>query len=364
MRIFFHIMLLFATNWVLCRVGFVMCQEPNIQELRREVNDLYKDFFETSLILTRGVQDYDAKFDIVKCKSVEFELKLIEFLRAKEAITPEKFLADKPEELPITNLPRELNFNMDGTFDWLEAHGDYTQLKLIIRSQKMNYNPGEPVDIKIFFRNDSDSKIHIGPFWRFDSVTYDGKLFHSNYDEVARTPKSEEKYQKYKQRPFPFPYLAVSSSYFPGLSWTGVRHYTKLKPGQEYELDWVPLNEDFDLTKSDTYELTCFIRTIAPGQYFEPPLQSNTLTFRVLEEPSQEPINARESPNVPYTNPPPGEEVFKQPKPPYNVFYIHTDTKPYIEYLDVSPTEYYRQKLMEQEAQAAKLPDAVKPPAE
>ncbi|MCL2348242.1 MAG: hypothetical protein FWC50_08265, partial [Planctomycetaceae bacterium] len=68
-----------------------------------------------------------------------------------------------------------------------------------------------------------------------------------------------------------------------------------------------------------------------------------------------------ESPKIPYTNPLPGKEVFKQPKPPKNVFYIHTDTEPYIKYLDVSPYTYYREREKEREAQAAKPPDEVKP---
>ncbi|MCL2348804.1 MAG: hypothetical protein FWC50_11175, partial [Planctomycetaceae bacterium] len=80
-----------------------------------------------------------------------------------------------------------------------------------------------------------------------------------------------------------------------------------------------------------------------------------------------------ESPKIPYTNPLPGKEVFKQPKPPKNVFYGENH-----QIIDGSPDTYYhewsekqnaiyselkeRQALKErQEAQTAKPPDEVKP---
>jgi hypothetical protein len=145
----------------------------------------------------------------------------------------------------------------------------------------------------------------------------------------------------------------------------------KLQPGQKHELhiSQICLNDYFDLSKPDTYELTCFTTSFIGGQYYETPRQSNTLTFRVLEGsghvPTIEDGKRKMEAKLIYTNPPPGEEVFKQPKPPKNVFYVHTDTEPYIKYLDdVSPYTYYRERAKERESQAAKPPDEVKPPAE
>ncbi|MCL2348531.1 MAG: hypothetical protein FWC50_09770 [Planctomycetaceae bacterium] len=242
----------------------------------------------------------------------------------------------------------------------LLAHGDYTKLKLIIRSKEVNYYPGEPVNIKFFVRNDSDSEVHIWDGPSPYSCAGLWKLFHSNYDEAAKTPKLEKMIKERQGRY--------------GFSWSiggGPPRYLKLKPGQRRELGRMCLNDFFDLSKPDTYELTCFNTTFIGRQEYQPPLQSNTLTFRILDPTDQEPVRPREEYlKTPYTNPPPGKEVFKQPKPPKNVFYN-------VEYqiIDVSPYTYYhewrekqaaaaieRQALKErQEAQTAKPPDEVKP---
>jgi hypothetical protein len=82
------------------------------------------------------------------------------------------------------------------------------------------------------------------------------------------------------------------------------------------------------------------------------------LTFRVLEEPSQEPDKVKGEDKLPYTNPPPGEEVFKQPKLPKNVFYEGGKI------IDVSPYEYHREWREEMAAQLSQPPDEVKPAIE
>jgi len=173
------------------------------------------------------------------------------------------------------------------------------------------------------------------------------KQFHSNYDEVVKTPIWEEEFQKLK--------LQNRNERLPLARISGHR-YIKLQPGQEQEFNWFDLDYYNVLTEPDTYELTCFITSVIDGQYYETPLQSNTLTFRVLETPVADDYWLRdgvtqrggEPQHIPYTNPPPGEEVFKQPKPPKNVFYVYTNTE--ILYPDVSPYTYYRQKAKEAEA--------------
>jgi len=200
----------------------------------------------------------------------------------------------------------------------LEAHGDYTRLKLIIRTKKKDFNLGEHVYIRFYVRNDSDDEVHIRQrqpasphcalFW---------KLFHSNDEEVAKTPEWEGNYQRLIQLS---QLNQLSDHGNPDWNWLRLR-YLKLQLGQECELDWRLLNYYYDLTKPDTYELTCFYESFLYGQYYEPPLQSNTLTFRIHEPTGEEPAKYPYEPqHIPYTNPPPGEEVFKQPKPPKNVF--------------------------------------------
>ena len=242
------------------------------------------------------------------------------------------------------------------------AHGDYAQLKLIVRSRKPEYNRGERVWLKFFVRNDSDSEVHVCCWPSNYYCAHYWKLFHSNYDEVLKTPKWEEEFQKRKSQGIYGPSWSVGG---------GPPRHLKLQPGQEAGLDRRCLNDLFDLSKPDTYELTCFTTSIIDGQEYQPPLQSNTLTFRVLDEPVAADYwdrdgvtpRVREPQDAPYTNPPPGEEVFKQPKPPKNVFYIHV--KPGFSVpIDVSPTAIQRQWEKERNAQATQPPDAVKPPDE
>jgi len=235
----------------------------------------------------------------------------------------------------------------DGTrrYARLQAHGDYTKLKLIVRTKKMDFNYGERIYVKFYVRNDSDGDIHVCRLPSTYYCVHYWKLFHSNYEEVSKTSKMKEEIKK-RQGGY-------------GFSWGGEGgyNYQKLQPGQAAELDWKCLNDLFDLSKPDTYELTCFTTSVIRGQKYEVPLQSNTLTFRILETPVAEDYWLRdgvtrregEPQHIPYTNPPPGEEVFKQPKPPKNVFYIHTNTEPYIEYIDISPYTYYHQKVKEAE---------------
>jgi len=238
-------------------------------------------------------------------------------------------------------------------YDGLPAHGDYTKLKLIVRSKKMDHNLREFVYLKLVIRNDSDSEVHIDSMPLMQDSAHLWKLFHSNYDEVAKTPKLEEIIQT--RKPWVGRYALVAAE------GGGPAKYIKLKPGQEYELFWFCLNQYFDLTKPDTYEFTCFTETVNSGQFYEPPLQSNTLTFRILEEPSQEETNVRETLIFKYTNPPSGEEVFKQPKPPKNVFYISPCEAGII---DVSPYEYYRKSREELAVKVRQAMDEVQPPAE
>ena len=216
-------------------------------------------------------------------------------------------------------------------YGFLEAHGDYTKLKLIIRSEKKDYGPGDPVEITFFVRNDSDGRVHLGPGLGELHYTHFWKLFHSNSEEVLKTPKGEIEFQS--QPGIPHSDRIQNS--------TGGRIYPQLQPGQEFRITQIRLNIYFDLSKPDTYELTCFLKKFIDGQYYEPPLQSNTLTFRILED-GEKAENAEEG-----INPPEGEEVFKQPKPPKNVFYAYDQTSRLI-FIDESPATYYHQRRVQE----------------
>ena len=275
----------------------------------------------------------------------------------------------------------------------LYAHGDYTKLKLIVCSEKMDYYPGDPVYLKFYVRNDSNGAIHIDKAALPRHYAYLWKLFHSNDDEVEKTPKWEKDSQI---RPSTYVYNPRT---FVGGPISIIFDYIKLQPGQRWELDTVSLNQYYMLSKPDAYKLTCFQTSFIDNQCYETPLQSNTLTFRILDpmdsetpRPSQRtqgipytppspteyvvtkteremlakannltldeanalpfiiPVPPKPKDNIPFTNPPPGEEVFEQPALPNNVFPLHINAEPYYVFLDASPYDYYRQKAKEAEA--------------
>ena len=234
-----------------------------------------------------------------------------------------------------------------GPRPFLWAHGDYTKLKLIIRSDKKDYDPGEPVKLMFFLRNDSKSEIHVQESFGIEHSWCYGKLFYSNHDEVPLVLAWQNIRQNRESEEFDRILRGKESS---GL-------HTKLQPGEErqsFGSTLEQLDRYFDLSQPDTYELTCFLATACFGQYYDPPLQSNTLTFRILED-GEKAENAEGG-----MNPPKGEEVFKQLKPPKSVFYVYEDddsghpwmrtsdgrfiAKPR-KIIDVSPETYYRQNV-------------------
>jgi len=228
---------------------------------------------------------------------------------------------------------------------FLPAHGDYTKLKLIIRSNRKDYNPGDSINIHFFVHNDSGSEVHIDTSYSMYPFAHLWKLFHSNYDEAVKMPEWRMEFQRraLKER---------KDRYYEDMfSMIGGYTYIKLQPGQEFNFHTsFRLNDYFDLNKPDTYELTCFLATFIMGQCYDPPLQSNTLTFRVLDK--DEKADDIET----GMNPPKGEEVFKQPKPPKNVFYAIEQGIRQI-FIDVSPTEYYRLPAEERDAHIIKPTD-------
>ena len=255
-------------------------------------------------------------------------------------------ICEESKKLEIENNDsrRPLPLGFSGPYSrLLWAHGDYTKLKLIIRTNKKDYYPDEAISISFHLRNDSDGDVNI---LGYPLVPFEGrlrwKLFHSNYDAVIDRAIFKETNQRRNQEDYDNTSVG-----------RGGIHIT-LKPGHECFLGRYPMNEYIDLSKPDTYEWTCFLATAIFGQYFDPPLQSNTLTFRVLEEGEKaEPIEIG-------INPPKGEEVFKQPKPPKSVFYVYDDDEPHTprmrtsdgrsiakprKIIDISPETYYHERM-------------------
>jgi len=246
-----------------------------------------------------------------------------------------------PEDIAIfaashVDGPRRLPF--------LWAHGDYTKLKLIIRSAKKDFELCKPVNVMFFVRNDSDDEITVQSSHIIDN-SYDlWKLFHSNYDAVPLRFILQDQIRKRNE----------ADGDYSGILLPRGATYITLKPGQECQINEDRMDKYFDLSKPDIYELTCFLATACFGQYYDPPLQSNTLTFRILED-DEKAENTEGG-----MNPHKGEEVFKQPKPPKSVFYVYDDDEPDYPWIrtdngrfiakprkiiDISPEMYYREKV-------------------
>ena len=338
MKTTYYAFLLSATIGLFCGSAFVLGQGFVSEEYQlalrncREANEAHR---------LGQMNDEEHYYKMVDAKKI-MEVELM------KAYWAGVNAGDDSDELPIEK-PNGIRSQV-----YLEAHGDYTKLKLIVRSRKPDYNFGEPVWIKFYVRNDSDSEIHMRQMPLASHSSHFWKLFHSNYDEVVKTPKWEKIFQERIQLRQLSQLDQLIDHGNHDLNWTKLR-YIKLQPGQECELDWDTLNDYYDLTKPDTYELTCFHASFLNGQYYETPLQSNTLTFRILEPTGEEPAKYPHEPqHIPYTNPPPGEEVFKQPKPPQSKFYIHVNPPGLVVPIDVSPTSMRWQWKKTEEAEAAR----------
>ena len=238
-----YIVLLLTTILVVCGTGSVFCEEP--RELT--IEDLAGADPQDHVIL-RDRKETDGVFCAETKESAEV-------MKEREELRKAFASLDNRGGGPVF-------------FYW--AHGDYTRLKLIIRSDKKDYVSGESVKVMFFLRNNSDHKIHVHDSLAVSSSHFYWKLLHSNYDEATMIPVMQEITERRKS--VGYDNILIQRS--PAI---------KLPPG-EYQLGKDQLDDYFDLSKPDTYELTCFLATACFGQYFDPPLQSNTLTFRILED--------------------------------------------------------------------------------
>ena len=379
MRTIYYAFLLSAVMGLFCCSAFVLGQGFVSEEYQLAIqryHEAHETYRREALTREEKVQKSKELFRVIDDTT---RVMGVELMKDYWASVETYGTYDDSDELPIEDrepkpphsdysddLRRRLGMSNRGDYTYLSAHGDYTKIKRIIRSKKMDYYRGEPVRIKCYLRNDSDKEVHI--ICCNSGRGNLSKLFHSNYDEAVKTPMCEELHQRII-RDMALPPDPFGDGGGRGGGVTGPRYvYCKLQPGQEWETDWFCLNDYYDLTKPDTYELTYFQRGIIGGQHYDPPLQSNTLTFRVLEGPSHVPTTEeRKVENtLIYTNPPPGEEVFKQPQPPKNVFRIGFYPPGLMVPIDVSPTAMMRQWEKTQKSTKTEV-DAMKemePPVE
>jgi hypothetical protein len=217
----------------------------------------------------------------------------------------------------------------------LSAHGDYSKLKLIVRFNQNEYYCGEPVYITFFVRNDSDDLVHLDPNISPRSFIFLWKLENSQKKPVPYTPLGTEFILERKKH--------NKNGIDPRTS--TANRFCKLPPGEELELDYLELNKYFDWSLPDEYRLTCFQINSIADQRYDPPLQSNTLTFRVLEIPFETNNEPKQwIPSSQFVNPPRGKEFFEQKKEPKNIFYKFDPNSEIREIIDISPHTYYRQR--------------------
>jgi len=228
MNIHRYAVLLFTVIWIHVGVNSVLSKEPKEQELKDRLAKLQACFLEIKpafdLALKQPVeltlkQPENVKI-IVEILDLSNEMSVLCFLLNqdidKQYYLPSKILDYHDHLIGAGMILKRFDNRGNQCYSDLQAHGDYSQLKLIVRSRKPDYHLGERVWLKFFVRNDSDSEVRIyggpstlpcAPLW---------KLFHSNYDEVAKTPKWEEEFQKHKQGKYgigvPGPSWSVGSS--------------------------------------------------------------------------------------------------------------------------------------------------------
>ncbi|MDR2755342.1 MAG: hypothetical protein LBC20_06510 [Planctomycetaceae bacterium] len=265
------------------------------------------------------------------------------------------FTVPETKDIPWEDRDPEFYREVSGDryYRHLTAHGDYSKLKLIVRSNRKEYYRERPVYVNFWVRNDSDGVVHL--FNQSMECIFLWKLVHSQQGKVSYTSLGEERILPYKKNPP----LKIS----PGGGGKGYR-FRKLKPGEEMELrGQVNLNRYFDISLPGEYQLICPLLNLIDRQRYDPSLQSNTLVFRILDQPvpeSEKENMATEDEilhhhywDLKFTNPPRGEEIFEQKKEPKNIFYIFKNGKE-IE-SEVSPYIYNQQRAEAEKRETKKF---------
>jgi len=150
-----------------------------------------------------------------------------------------------------------------------EPSGDYSKLKSVLRTNKLEYQEGEPVFVRLSWRNDSDENIHIYNYGPFQG-TLNWKIRDSASQKTPRTQTGEAN--------------------FPEEGWCP-RHGSLepreiLAAGREISAhsSAFMLNEYFDLSRLGAYYISSLHRDFMPGPGNEL-LESNSVSFRIKSGP-------------------------------------------------------------------------------
>ncbi len=158
----------------------------------------------------------------------------------------------------------------------LPIQGDYSKLNFCIQSNKKEYYLGEPIYIRTFIRNDSDSNISMC------AGTAPVNYLNANRIEVIDA----------KQRPIE---RTIAKRLRPHEEELGIYSYGDfsasafywLTPGEAKKMEIAPLNVYYDFSRSGKYRITYYRRAVTWTQNIAPPLQSNTIEINILPSTSR-----------------------------------------------------------------------------
>lgn len=164
--------------------------------------------------------------------------------------------------------PRRNTIPMDhGYYPYLDREGDVAKLRFICEPNKPLHKICEPLFVRSFVKNHSDTRVTIHAGW---SVGY----FSVNKMEVLDE----------NNQPVPMTRYAMQLASRDGILTLGGPVYKNLSPAETEILETQPLSVYFDLSKPGRYTATFSRRTIMPGQKYDPHVKYNPIRFHVGKE--------------------------------------------------------------------------------
>lgn len=154
----------------------------------------------------------------------------------------------------------------------LAPSGEYVQLKYVLRSNKREYKEAEPVFVRLFIRNESEAAVNLcldaSAFWQ------DQRWFLTN-EKDETMPKT-----RFGKRRIPETIKPAEN-----VDWLlSEPSFVTLESGKELEIGPGEIQLDLyhDISMPGKYRLKTARSTLIPGQRFDPPLESNELTFEIV----------------------------------------------------------------------------------
>ena len=153
----------------------------------------------------------------------------------------------------------------------LPPSGDYSQLRLIVQSDRSRYQRMQPLFVHCFLKNESESEVHLcvdpSMFWRDQRWV----VTNESGEEVPLTRMGQLRFGK----------EPPSAS---EIDWCFSEPcFVVLPPGETVEIipGAIQLNRYFDLTLPGKYKFKSLRNTVIPGQKFDSPLESNEVEFEI-----------------------------------------------------------------------------------